>query len=147
MVNKSKRIPKLTLGTRMLLAMHSAGYTSGEMAKKLEVSRHSATGWIYGRHQPNRATLRQWADECDVDFDWLVNGTMEQTLEEEVRPANALPGLTREELARILLTQLLGDNRPRLRTEAELDLAPDEDDIYIDLTGKEAVIRHLAPTG
>lgn len=133
-----RKIPKLTLGLRMLLAMHAAGHTSGGMAKRLKVSRHSATGWLYGRHQPNHATLEKWAEICDVDLDWLLHGVLEDA---ELAPS----GMSREQLAQALVAQLLGDKENyRLGlgdlTLAELDLAP----AYIDLTAEPARVIQMA---
>lgn len=121
MVNEKKRVPRLNLGLRMLIAMQTAGYGTGEMAKMLKVSRHSATGWLYGRHQPNHATLVRWAEICDVDLDWLVNG------EEPLVTAGG--GMSREQLAQALVAQLLGDKGgyPPGYNEDWENLVPDQE--------------------
>lgn len=126
----------------MLIAMHSKGYSTGEMAKMLHVSRHSATGWLYGRHHPSHVTLEKWAEICRVPEDWLINGTMEETMISATQ--------MKEQLAQALVAQLLGGESTQRRgyahlSEAERDLAP-----IIDLTGEHAEViyrEHLAPTG
>ncbi len=140
---ESRKVPKMTLGLRMMVAMEAAGLTSGEMAKRLKVSRHSVSGWLHGRHQPNHATLERWSEICDVDLDYILGQISDESP-------------TKEQLAKILVDQLLGSHSPARYTHsgvtlAELDLRPDCDDDdaqVIDLRNEPLStidIRQLAP--
>lgn len=131
---ENRKIPKLTLGLRMLISQESAGLTSGEMAKRLKVSRHSVSGWLHSRHQPNNATLMRWASICDVDEDWLING-------EEGLILTATP--SRQQMAEMLVAALMGadmGDKPTGLSLDELYLRPEEPNWvvpdYIDLTAE-----------
>ena len=68
------RIPPLTLGWRMRMAMEAADYTALEIAQELEVSRDTVARWIHDTTVPHRVFLQEWARLCDVPYDWLVDG-------------------------------------------------------------------------
>jgi len=44
------------------------------MARELEVSRSTVSGWLNDRHAPRAIYLREWARKCKVPLDWLVEG-------------------------------------------------------------------------
>ncbi len=65
-------IPRLRLHNRLDLALQHAGIGVSEMAAELGVGRNTISNYIHGRTRPNRATLRIWAETCNVDFGWLA---------------------------------------------------------------------------
>ena len=69
------RVPQLTLGWRLKLALSTAGIQAGAIATDLGVDRATVSRWMGDRGAaPKRAYLRQWAWITRVDYDWLTTG-------------------------------------------------------------------------
>lgn len=62
------------LADRMQKALDLAGVSVQEMADLLEVHRNSVGGWLNRRNKPSPATLRVWAMETGVPYEWLRAG-------------------------------------------------------------------------
>lgn len=73
--NGAGRIPVVTLGWRMRMAMEAAGVTAYEIADDLGVHRGTITRWTHDvGGPPKRTFLRRWAEVTAVPYDWLVDG-------------------------------------------------------------------------
>jgi transcriptional regulator with XRE-family HTH domain len=143
----SKRVPELTLGNRLMLTREKAEIQSIEMARLLDVSRHSITNWEKDRNRPNRATLEKWSEFTDYSLDFILKGTIEDVV--TVSTTNI--SVTKEQVARELLAVILGESPQRSRSGsgfgdlscrpslAELDLAP-----VVDITDAAIAALHEA---
>ena len=70
-----ERIPSLTLGWRLRMAMEDAEVTRAEMAEQLGVDPATITRWSHDKGQPpKRAYLLQWALVTNVSPVWLASG-------------------------------------------------------------------------
>ena len=69
------RIPPLTLGLRLKMAMDWADYSNTDMATELGVSVSTVSRWM---NDPNavvsRGMIKAWADFSRCDFQWLLTG-------------------------------------------------------------------------
>lgn len=69
------RIPSLTLGRRLKLALDSSDVSAQDMAEALEVSRQTVSRWMKDRGaRPRRVYVAHWALLTGVDPDWLETG-------------------------------------------------------------------------
>ena len=69
------RIPSLTLGLRLKMAMDWAGYRRDHMAEELGVSESTISRWTNDDGTPpNRGYIRAWAAFTRYDFHWLLTG-------------------------------------------------------------------------
>lgn len=71
-------VPRWTLADRLAKARHHCGYTQGELADRLGISRNSVSNYESGTTVPRRLVLRAWAEECAVPVEWLESGTIPQ---------------------------------------------------------------------
>jgi transcriptional regulator with XRE-family HTH domain len=67
-------IPEWDLADRMRKALRQSGISVQEIAAYLDVSRTAVSSWINGRIQPSTQTLRLWAMQTGVSFEWLTEG-------------------------------------------------------------------------
>lgn len=69
-------VPVWTLGDRLRKAREFAGLEQGELAERIGISRGTVSNYELGRWQrpPKRYILRDWAEECGVPFEWIVDG-------------------------------------------------------------------------
>jgi transcriptional regulator with XRE-family HTH domain len=56
----------------MRKALRFSGTGVSEMADYLGVTRGTISTWINGRIRPSVQTLRLWALQCGVDYEWLA---------------------------------------------------------------------------
>lgn len=68
----ARRIPRLTLPRRLMLAREDAGLTQGQLAELLEAPRSSISRYESGKMRPTRANVLAWAMVTDTDTDWLL---------------------------------------------------------------------------
>lgn len=69
------RVPALTIGWRLQMALNHGGVSHQQMADLLGVNRATISRWCNDRGAPPRTIyLRQWALACGVDADWLITG-------------------------------------------------------------------------
>ncbi|QYB08019.1 helix-turn-helix domain-containing protein [Rhodococcus sp. USK10] len=58
----------------MRKSLRHAGINAGEMADFLGVARESVGRWLNGSRNPSVQTLRLWAAQTGVSYDWLKDG-------------------------------------------------------------------------
>ena len=69
------RVPRVTLGWRLKIALGEAGFKAEDMAAELGVSRQTVSRWMAGHGTPPRPIyVEKWAELCDVDPTWLLHG-------------------------------------------------------------------------
>lgn len=70
-----ERIPALTLGWRLRMALAASGMSVQEMADELGVARGTLSRWMASEGAPpRRVYILQWAAITDVDLAWLEHG-------------------------------------------------------------------------
>lgn len=62
------------MADRLRKAREVAGYTQGEMAARLSVSRQSVNNYEHRRTAPLPAIRKAWAEACGVSDEWLLTG-------------------------------------------------------------------------
>lgn len=71
----SERIPSLTLGWRLKMALATGDRKAGEMAEALGVDSSTVSRWMADKGAPPRAAfINQWALLTGVDPGWLRSG-------------------------------------------------------------------------
>lgn len=83
-------VPVWDVGDRMRKALRVADISVQDMAEFLGVARTSVSNWMNGRVEPSVQTLRLWALQCGVDYEWLRDG---RPLQDAVTPAITGQGL------------------------------------------------------
>ena len=73
-MSETQTVPEWDLADRMRKALRVSGRSVQEMADYLEVAPTTVSTWINGRNRPSPATLRLWAIQCEVSYEWLVSG-------------------------------------------------------------------------
>jgi len=69
------RIPPLTLGLRLKMAMDWAGYCRESMATELGVHPSTVSRWMNDKGKPpKRGHVSAWAGFTHCDFQWLLTG-------------------------------------------------------------------------
>ena len=69
------RIPPLTLGLRLKMAMNWSGYGREDMAAELGVSTATISRWMNSDGTPpNRGYITSWAAFTGCDLQWLLTG-------------------------------------------------------------------------
>lgn len=70
------RVPEITAGMRIHIAIKDAGLEVGQVADELDIDRTTLSRWINGRHIRPVPTLylRAIAERCGVDYEWLKDG-------------------------------------------------------------------------
>ena len=69
------RIPPLTLGLRLKMAMSWAGYHREDMAAEMGVDASTVSRWMNDKDAPpNRGYISAWAAFTRCDFQWLLTG-------------------------------------------------------------------------
>ena len=70
------RIPDLTLGWRLQMALQHGGVSAQEMADDLGVSRSTVSRWLNDHGAaPRAAYVKQWALRTHVSYAWLSTGS------------------------------------------------------------------------
>jgi transcriptional regulator with XRE-family HTH domain len=71
----TRSIPQNTLGARLLLArQHHADLTLKKLAEMVHIDRETLARWEHDGGRPHPAILREIAEACGVDSDWLITG-------------------------------------------------------------------------
>ena len=71
------RIPPLTLGLRLKMAMNFAGYDRVDMAAELGVDKSTISRWTNDDGAPpNRGYVLAWAVFTHCDVQWLLTGEL-----------------------------------------------------------------------
>ena len=68
-------VPAWDLADRMRKALRVAGIGVSEMADYLGVTRNTVGTWINGRIEPSVQTVRLWALNTGVSYEWLAGDT------------------------------------------------------------------------
>lgn len=69
------RIPPLTLGLRLKMAMDWADYSRDDMATELGVHPSTISRWMNDKGEPpKRGHVSAWAAFTRCDFHWLLTG-------------------------------------------------------------------------
>lgn len=68
-------VPQWDLGDRMRKALKHAGISVEEIADYLGVTRGTVSTWVNGRIVPSVQTLRLWAMQTGVDYEWLAGSS------------------------------------------------------------------------
>lgn len=69
------RIPQITLGWRLQMALAQGDLSVQEMADNLGVSRSTISRWLHDDGMPPRAAfVKQWALASRVSLEWLQTG-------------------------------------------------------------------------
>ena len=63
--------PEFRLEHRLKLARVEAGITLEDMRRHFRKSRRTMSNWENGHTEPTALELREWADMCGVDLEWL----------------------------------------------------------------------------
>lgn len=80
------RIPPLTLGWRLQMALREADISVQQMADELGMARTSLSRWLNDRGTPPRAVfVKQWALRTGVPVEWLMHGTVEPQPDDPAR--------------------------------------------------------------
>lgn len=75
-----ERVPQVTLGWRLQMALAHGNVGQQEMADELDVSRSTISRWMNDHGAPpRRPYIVAWALKCGVDVDWLSTGTPRTT--------------------------------------------------------------------
>jgi len=64
--------PEFDMADRIRKAREMHGWDIGEMARRIEVSRNSVSGWENRKHEPHIKNLRDIARATGVSLDWLT---------------------------------------------------------------------------
>lgn len=100
-----ERIPHLSLGWRLRMAMEHSTVSRAYLAEQLGVDPASITRWTHDKGAPpKRAYLAQWALITGTDLDWLLTGGTTPN----GPPGDGLPATPDDALAR-----LAAKKRPR----------------------------------
>lgn len=84
---KDERVPELTLGWRLKMALAHGGLHREEMAIHLGVDPGTLSRWMADRGAPpKRAYLQMWALATEVDPDWLEHGKGSSAVPPPPRP-------------------------------------------------------------
>ncbi len=67
-------VPTWQLHHRLALALEFSGVSEEEMAQELGVHINTIRNYRAGRRAPKRGDVKNWADKCNVDFNWLWGG-------------------------------------------------------------------------
>lgn len=67
-------IPTWQLHHRLALALEASGVSSERMAAELGVHVNTVHNYAAGRRTPKLGLVKQWADVCRIDRDWLWSG-------------------------------------------------------------------------
>ena len=69
------RIPPLTLGLRLKMALEWADHSNADVAAELGVSVSTVSRWMNNKDAPPpRGMIKAWADFTHCDFQWLLTG-------------------------------------------------------------------------
>ena len=68
------RVPQVTLGVRMQLALRSSKHSIEAIAAELGVTRGTVSRWMNDHAIPRLVYIRLWAQITGVDYDWLLTG-------------------------------------------------------------------------
>lgn len=68
------RVPELTLGWRLRLAIDTAGISVQDMADQLGYSRSTISRWLNDQDVPRAAVMAQWSLLTGVSPVWLRDG-------------------------------------------------------------------------
>lgn len=72
----SERVPEITRGWRLKIALSYAGMKAEDMAAHLGMSRQTITRWMTDQGAPPRPVyVREWARLTGVSLAWLESGT------------------------------------------------------------------------
>jgi transcriptional regulator with XRE-family HTH domain len=67
------KIPPVTLGWRLRMALEHAGLKRSDMAEVMDVNIATITRWTHDLGSPpRRIYLEKWAELCGVSVDWLA---------------------------------------------------------------------------
>ncbi|MFB6612250.1 helix-turn-helix domain-containing protein [Agromyces sp. NPDC056379] len=67
-------IPKWTIADRLRKARETAGLEQNELARAAGISRATISNAERGVVQPHGATVRVWAEACNVSASWIEQG-------------------------------------------------------------------------
>ena len=100
-----ERIPRLTLGWRLRMALSDSGLSVEDMADKLGVSRQTVGRWMSDAVEPRRAFVAQWALLTGISHSWIVTGEGSAGPDSDPDPgsgvdASALDALTQAKRSR-----------------------------------------------
>ena len=70
----TQSIPTWQLHHRLALALEASGVTPDQMAAELGVHVNTIHNYAAGRRSPKLGLVKQWADVCEVNRDWLWGG-------------------------------------------------------------------------
>jgi transcriptional regulator with XRE-family HTH domain len=63
--------PQFTMGHRMRLVLDDRGYSVGDAAERLEVSRNTISNWLNGHTSPRRRDVKAWCTWLAIPEEWL----------------------------------------------------------------------------
>lgn len=77
-LTESKRVPPITLATRLRLSREWRDLDQQYVADELGISRQTVSNYETGKTGPGKLQLNAWAVVTDVEVEWLKTG-IEQT--------------------------------------------------------------------
>lgn len=69
-----ERVPEITLGWRLRIALGTSGLSVEDMAKHFQVSRQTIGRWTRDDATPKKLYLREWARLTGVSLHWIETG-------------------------------------------------------------------------
>lgn len=73
-MSDTQLIPTWQLHHRLALALEVSGVTPDQMAAELGVHVNTVHNYASGRRTPKLGLVKQWADACQVNREWLWSG-------------------------------------------------------------------------
>ena len=69
-------IPQFETRHRLKLALEASGHDVADMATELGVTPQTVHNYLRGDRTPIRAVIKQWAQVCQVPWQWIVTGDL-----------------------------------------------------------------------
>lgn len=76
-MSQSYTIPQFEMHHRLELALDAAGVDPLDMAAVLGVAKTTVYAYMSGARKPKLGMVRQWAQLCQVPWEWIVTGELE----------------------------------------------------------------------